>query len=542
MAQEDHWKKPGMTRWYDFSVLAMTAPRNALSRALGSMIDTRLLPTREIQDADRVFSYEDRTGEFWFDYVADTGDGWDGTYTMAYLLSSDHVLPNGKSPLVRGEFLVIGGDEVYPYASRTQYAQRLVWPFNQAALSLGKLEDPRAFRDLYCIPGNHDWYDSLASFTRRFCNKRTIGCFRTRQGCSYFVLKLPHLWQLWAVDLQLHQDIDVQQLEFFRRHARTLTGKERVILCHAEPDWVLGERTEEDLLYNAERIERLVEASGAQVHVHFTGDLHHYQRYESQRTPGPGVPNPRPYTQVKLVSGGGGAFLHPTHTSPSATKSGEHLKSLYPSRRVSKRLSTKLLLFAPLNWQLSLLFGVVYLMAYWSVSASPTWTALPIEYPGSSLLLLVLGVFLVGFADVSRRWSAGVKILVRLLLGSVHFAGHAIVGWQAWRIVRSLALGFGLSDAGSLADYVARAAVVPLGAVLGGTWLGLYLFLSLNLFRVHENDAFAALRIAGYNNFLRCRLTPEELTIHALGVPSIAPENAKHPVAVECIEEITVRP
>lgn len=542
MAQEDRWKKPGMTRWYDFSVLAMTSPRNLLSRALGSMIDTRLLSTREVQDADRVFSYEDRADGFWFDYVADTGDGWDATYTMAYLLSSDHVLPQGKRPLRRGEFLVMGGDEVYPYASRNQYAQRFVWPLNQAARSLGKLEDPSAFRDLYCIPGNHDWYDSLASFTRRFCNKRTMGCFRTRQGCSYFVLKLPHLWRLWAVDLQLHHDIDVQQLEFFRRQARSLSGKERIILCLAEPDWVYGERSEEDLHYNVERIERLAESSGAQVRVHLAGDLHHYQRYESLRTPGPEAPTTCSYSQTKLVSGGGGAFLHPTHTYPSRTKSGANLKNLYPSASASRKLSAKLMLFAPLNWQLSLLFGVFYLMAYWSVPNSPQWAALPLEHPGSSLVLLLLGVGVIVFADVNRRWPAGVKVLVKLLLGSGHMAGHAIAGWQAWKIARALVDAFGLRGAGLLADYFARAAVVPIGAVLGGTWLGLYLFLSLNLLRLHANDAFSALRITRYKNFLRCRLTSEALTIHALGVPSTATEEAKHPVPVECIEEITVRP
>jgi hypothetical protein len=542
MAQEDRWKKPGMTRWYDFSVMAMTAPRNVLSRVLGSMIDTRLFSTREVHDADRVFSYEERSDEFWFDYVADTGDGWDATYTMAYLLSNDDVTPEGKQSLPRGEFLVAGGDEVYPYASRIQYAQRFVWPFNQAARSLAKLENPSAYRDLYCIPGNHDWYDSLASFTRRFCNKRTMGCFRTRQGCSYFVLKLPYMWQLWAVDLQLHHDIDVQQLEFFRRHARTLIGKEQIILCSAEPDWVYGERDEEDLHHNVERIERLAESRGAQVRIHVAGDLHHYQHYESLRTPVSEGPTKHSYSQTKLVSGGGGAFLHPTHTYPSRTKNGAELKNLYPSANASRKLSAKLLLFAPLNRQLALSFGVFYLMLFWSVPVSAQWTALPLEHPGSALLLLAMGLGLIGFAEVSQRWPASLKLFVRVLLGSGHLAGHAFAGWQSWKIARALVGALGLADAGLLSEYFARAAVVPFGAVFGGTLLGFYLFLTLNLLRVHENDAFAALRVAGYKNFLRCRLTSDGLTIHALGVPSVAPEQAKHPVRVDCIEEISVRP
>ncbi|HEY6179460.1 MAG TPA: hypothetical protein VIX73_33625, partial [Kofleriaceae bacterium] len=69
-----------------------------------------------------------------------------------------------------------GGDLVYPVASREEYEQRLVMPYEHA------LPHTRApHPDVFAIPGNHDWYDSLISFTRRFCSERWFAGWRTRQ-------------------------------------------------------------------------------------------------------------------------------------------------------------------------------------------------------------------------------------------------------------------------------------------------------------------------------------------------------------------------
>ncbi|MBD0259532.1 MAG: hypothetical protein ICV83_27750 [Cytophagales bacterium] len=49
-------------------------------------------------------------------------------------------------------------------------------------------------RWLFAIPGNHDWYDGLASFVKQFCQGRWVGGWRTTQTRSYFALALPHNW------------------------------------------------------------------------------------------------------------------------------------------------------------------------------------------------------------------------------------------------------------------------------------------------------------------------------------------------------------
>lgn len=61
------------------------------------------------------------------------------------------MIVNGSN-LPRGEFLLLGGDEIYPYASKQGYQERLIAPFNAAAREAGEAES-----DLYAIPGNHDW-------------------------------------------------------------------------------------------------------------------------------------------------------------------------------------------------------------------------------------------------------------------------------------------------------------------------------------------------------------------------------------------------
>ena len=45
----------------------------------------------------------------WLDYVADVGDGFVATYTMAHLLAQDHLEVDGER-ISRGKILVMGGD------------------------------------------------------------------------------------------------------------------------------------------------------------------------------------------------------------------------------------------------------------------------------------------------------------------------------------------------------------------------------------------------------------------------------------------------
>ncbi|HEX5633985.1 MAG TPA: metallophosphoesterase, partial [Gemmatimonadales bacterium] len=214
-----------MVGWYDPGQLLDTGLKTLFSMIVGERSDRRIIQALAARQPD-VYDYThhyvegdaepspapDRPREeLWLDYVADTGDGWNSTYAVAWALAQPTLaLPDG-SALPRADVLVFGGDQVYPAASREEYNRRLVVPFDTALGDAAVAESPHVF----AIPGNHDWYDGLVSFTRLFCQKRRIGAWKTLQRGSYFAFRLPHGLWLFAVDIQLEADIDLAQLAFF---------------------------------------------------------------------------------------------------------------------------------------------------------------------------------------------------------------------------------------------------------------------------------------------------------------------------------------
>ena len=183
-----------MVQWFDPPLLLRTTTEVLVSTIFGGHSDYRLIEALAV-GTDTPHDYtkhylEESDGQYlrdeldncvvdetrasrediWFDYVADTGDGWNPTYCIAYHLAQPQLtLKNGTETHLtkRGELLVFGGDQVYPIANRREYKERLVEPF-RTALRYSERPHP----DVFAIPGNHDWYDSLVSFTRLFCSRR----------------------------------------------------------------------------------------------------------------------------------------------------------------------------------------------------------------------------------------------------------------------------------------------------------------------------------------------------------------------------------
>jgi hypothetical protein len=69
--------------WLRPQLLAITAVRAGLAEMFGAYLDKR-----ELQGAlpSQVYRH-DSDGDFWLDYVADLGDGFDATYSVAWLLA-----------------------------------------------------------------------------------------------------------------------------------------------------------------------------------------------------------------------------------------------------------------------------------------------------------------------------------------------------------------------------------------------------------------------------------------------------------------------
>ena len=114
-----------MTGWFDPKVMAQSAAMLLTANIFGRHSDTRLIEALGSQPQD-VFDYRDRPGEFWLDYVADLGDGWNSTYAVAAAMAQESLLDTRA-----GEVLVMGGDEVYPYPSRNAYARRTETPYKE---------------------------------------------------------------------------------------------------------------------------------------------------------------------------------------------------------------------------------------------------------------------------------------------------------------------------------------------------------------------------------------------------------------------------
>lgn len=166
-------------------------------------------------------------GEFWFDYIADSGDGQMPVYGVACMCLSDLWLSGSGSDvtfapedlndvtetlLPRGAFLFVGGDTAYHVADYEALHERFQLPFMWALASVRrflikkygkgpKLEtefvrggikrsiitnngdfnadwdgslssdeywDTEPLRPLFGLPGNHDYYDDLDGFNRQF--------------------------------------------------------------------------------------------------------------------------------------------------------------------------------------------------------------------------------------------------------------------------------------------------------------------------------------------------------------------------------------
>ena len=545
-----------MVGWYNPLQLLDAAVKSLVSNVVGERSDQRIvqaLANRRPEFYDYTVHYRDgRAGPYadparprddiWIDYICDTGDGWNSTYAVAYTASQPvlDVAVDGAAEhhqLPRGDVLVFGGDEVYPTPSRAEYHRRLIVPWETASGDAPQGESPHVF----AIPGNHDWYDGLSAFARLFCSSvggRHFAGWRTRQRRSYFALKLPCRWWLIASDGQLQADIDTPQIEYFRQVAdRYMQPGDCVIVCLAAPVWVQAHKYREfgavfdetDLLYLRDEV---FARRGVHMSVFLAGDNHHYRRHEEMEPGEPAAPI------QKITAGGGGAFLHPTHDEdlsvleeeramPDEPRRRYALKVSYPDLAQSARLSFGNLLFAWHNPKFGVVPAAVYLMTIWMVSATmvhprPASIADAIALtvrafdhnPSLALWVLLLLALFVTFTDTHSR-------IYRVIGGAA--PRHRALGRNVRRWLGRPCGG----DVGGARSPFTRVAVVA-GLVGTGGWLagsfltGLYLLVSLNVFGRHSEEAFSALRIQDYKNFLRLHIARDgTLTIYPVKLPRV---------------------
>jgi hypothetical protein len=484
-------RPPRMTGWFDPGVMAQSAAMMSTANIFGRHSDTRLIEALGGQPQES-FDYSAREGDFWFDYVADLGDGWNPTYAIADALSRE-TLHDTRA----GELLIFGGDEVYPYPSRDAYAHRTVQPYAEAFSGRGKRPD------VFAIPGNHDWFDSLVAFTRCFCRPMTgfAGC-ATPQTRSYFALHLPRDWWLIGIDLQLGAEFDEPQVRYFTRVAAEMSARSNVILCVPEPQWIYECMYPAYEAYSTRTLEYFEKEVIRQTpRVMITGDLHFYKRHANAA----GV--------QKVISGGGGAFLHPTQRPRMREiREGFTEQACYPPPKTAAALAWKNLLFPFINPKACWLPALVYTLSAWFASSRMNLADMDtfgqalrgalqvaVREPFCGLWLLLVTSGLVFFTDTHSR-------VYRLLGGGAHAVTHLFAALAlAWLSLR-YTIGLGMVSGAIPQMLVAGLGIFAGGAVVGGFIIGLYLLISIAVFGRHNTESYSSLRIQDYKQWLRLRI------------------------------------
>ena len=532
-------KYPKMTPWFHPGLLARLLGRVIVSDMFGQYADRRLivaaldtvddneLVNRAQQFMSDTKNERDAEGAIWIDFVADLGDGFDSTYAIASLLARESLEVDGH-PTRRGQILILGGDQVYPNASAKNYQERLRDPYGWAFPDPDPDTDRTKSPPVYAIPGNHDWYDGLVVFLALFARKEELhlGGWRSHQRRSYFALQVTEKWWIWAMDAQLYDDLDQPQREYFEAIAKAMPDDANIILCGPEPGWLYTATKEKSLgVIDYVGWRALNRSESMNIPLVLSGDTHHYSRYEGKdRDTGL-------MTQF-ITSGGGGAFLHPTHAlaptidlqkipwlrgrvtmltlARDPNLKGEKAKeALYPTREKSLSLLARDFAFAAYNPGFALVLGV----CYWLLGL----VAVHLEPDGN---YIVFSILLAGFWAYTRKQEGDSWKVFRLSFANAIVHGAAVI------FLAKFFSGFNAAHVSSehwprFSFLLFGGEMVFVGGLIAGTLFGIYLYISSRCFNLNHNDAFSALRLDSHRHFLRMRIKGDEVTIYPIGLDRV---------------------
>jgi hypothetical protein len=502
--------------WLAPLLLLSTGLRTLLATLFGAYLDKRELQNSLSGDS---FEQGGTDGELWLDYVADLGDGFHATYSVAYLLAQPRLEVGGRT-LPRGQILLMGGDQVYPLAESDGYENRTKGPY-RAAMPMAPADGPQP--TLFALPGNHDWYDGLTAFLRLFARRKDahIGGWKTRQRRSYFAVELTAGWWLFAIDEQFGAYIDDPQLIYFEKAAQGVGPEDRIILMTPSPTWVKAAHKPD--AYDAVDyfIRTILAPTGAHVRLLVSGDLHHYARYTGA-------------DRDLITCGGGGAYLLATHQLPetltvppketltrSASRSRDYdLVSRFPDKKTSQRMSWGVFRRVPTrNPGFTTMLGIIQTLTMLATAGAATSSG-GIQRLFSVPLLLMVVLIMVGTVLFAQPSNANSDRHTRhWILGLAHgFAQIALATGGTWVWLQ---LPFkGWDWPGPLV--VAAVVYGPIIGFVATELLALYLLVA-SLFDVNVNELFAGQGIEDAKSFLRMHITADgTLTVHAIGIDKVS--------------------
>ncbi|WP_187478375.1 metallophosphoesterase family protein [Amniculibacterium sp. G2-70] len=512
--------------WFDFQGLINTFRRVSLSSDILSVIDKREVQANFGKDNfNEIFDKRSHPDEYWLDFIADTGDGFDTTTSVFYHLTRSHFSKNLGVNLKPGDALVIGGDLVYPDGSDKNYGDRFKGPIRFIFPSKSRESAPY----LLAVPGNHDWYDGLTAFYRMMAQQNIIGNYKTIQNRSYFAYHLGFNHHLFGLDNQLKGDLDLPQMEYFKKYIENLCkigSTHHIILLVAEPYWYAFEakdfkkrRQRMDSIDYFVKVMRTVinnnKAYDTEVEfdIVITGDIHHYSHYELR--------SPNHKTDVKhyIASGGGGAFGHVTgflkeeiilpKLGNSTTEYIPYdLKKRYPSKEVSDKFIGYNLLFFIKNYKFTSLILFFSLIAIYihSFTDNIAIEIISIFMVPAILTLTVVQVANPEPSDLERRHNKILYASLFIVCSVVSSIFH----------LNLFDTDFILPDCNPKFGLFIIQWVIP--ALIQAFLMGVYFYLSYRFYGLHVTEISSGKIQEGYRNFIKFKITKDEITLYVFGI------------------------
>ena len=300
---------------------------------------------------------------------------------------------------------------------------------------------------------------------------------------------------------------------------KQLAPDDRIILCNAEPHWLYSTLYKNDSNFDNRNM-GFFEGHILQnkVAIYIAGDRHYYRRHEDAKT-----------GRQKITAGGGGAFLHPTHNEDVrqiGKRERYDLKKSFPDAETSRKLCRRNFLFPFYNPWFGIVTGILYLLTARAFLSDLGRYKLPDIFQALGAvvhdalvqpvsLYWVLAIFL-GFFVFTDTYSK----IYRFVAGSLHGIVHLLaVFFITWSVSSFISGGAGLDFNSNYQLFAVGILIFCGGWIAGSLIMGIYLFISLNLFSRHHNEAFSALKVADYKNFIRLKIEANgDLIIFPIGV------------------------
>lgn len=517
---------------------------------------------------------EEDNEDIWIDYLADTGDGFNETLTVMYKCVGSVVLED--QTLTAGQILLCGGDQVYPFATSRDYANRFFGPFLTAqSLRYGEADKGFMQRYLHAIPGNHDWYGGLYAFQEYFCSKRQYGNYLAKQPMSYHALRLTEKIWIWMLDIQLAENFNAEQITYFSElctageNAPKSDEHWQIILCIAQPFWYQKSVDPEDKLFTIvdnfitqlfinQNPKNFTSAGGSDItrflelKLILTGDIHHYTRFNLRysdllnKVDDPKYKDRIPISQplVMMTAGGGGAYTAPTHHLEDKVNNRAfqskinnetiNMDHYYPAALDSIKLrhhciwnivfkNLSFVYFPMMLYLCSFLVFLGYLPPYTNAEKLGE-----LEYIPALVTFFILGtiIFFHELAKTMDKYFSympqhhqhawyGLATLFGLIYLGLFFIGIEAQNWVIHYV-------------GNIEDVYKTTLItiafiinVFLLSVINTFFFGLYIYLSNVFFKLHDNEVFAISKINKFKNFLRIKIDKKEITIYPLGIKDV---------------------